>query len=461
MIVDAQTSSTYKVVAVFADGTVTTYTAGNGGGLPVVGPDGTLYAGFADPTNRNYQILVVNPNGTSFVTDSILGEVGFPVLLASDGKAYQVIVTPNTAGTAYEATIVTIDGSTVTQRVVAGTPSSQTVAGPDGAIYYLASGSGGAMTINRVTAGNVATSGPVAGIPVNVPQIDSNGNAYLLTMNQNTGLAQVSVFTAGGATSTFQLAGQPVQSNSFGLSPITVGPDGLVYAPIETGSGAYSVVVLNGTGVVDVIPVGGQPNQSVVFSTDGTPYQVIEGFDEVNSVFFTSVVNLSTGATTQTIEGAISRTGSVQGGSAAPLVFGPDGTGYLLTVRDTGTGFDSTTGLAFDSAGNTVGTFEAVGYVSGVARPNNALGLTVDQFVFADDGTAYATITNTLGQSTGTVVYAMNASGVSKVAEVENGILGSVTVAPDGTVYLSAGVRDEATGTFTTTVQVITPPTSL
>ncbi len=88
--------------------------------------------------------------------------------------------------------------------------------------------------------------------------------------------------------------------------------------------------------------------------------------------------------------------------------------------------------------------------------------------MFGPDGTAYVTVIDIVtDEETGvgtlvkSAVYAMSAAGVTKVLEVPGAIATAVTVAPDGTLYVSTATLDASAGDGVTTVKVITPPSVL
>jgi hypothetical protein len=457
-----QTGATYKLVAVAANGTATTYPLDESiGGLPVVSSNGTLYQSMVNLDTREYRVLVVSPNGTSYTTTPVVGSTGLPVMVASDGKAYQAIVDVNQSTGAITTKIVTIDGPTPTVRTVAGNPFTRLEAGPNGAVYYATAGATGA-TIVKVTSTTITESAAIDGIPANTPKIDANGNAYLLTRDLQSGVAQVTVYTAGGNTTTYVLAGDTVDSTIPSLAGITLGPDGKAYVPINDGNGNYSVVVVGTSGVEDTVPVSGEPKHLLVFGPDGTPYQVVESYDEATGAVQSTVVNLSNGAASDPIVGAVATSSQGQQATVPPLVVGPDGTLYLLAVA--GDFGDQVHGVALDADGNLIDEFTEAGFSAGMIDGFTEYGLpAIKQFTFDQDGTAYVTVSRLPGENgepPAAIAYALNASGVTKVAEVENAAGGIISVGGDGTVYLTTATVD-GEGHYSTTVEVVTPPAVL
>ncbi|PRC44588.1 hypothetical protein C6A85_99485, partial [Mycobacterium sp. ITM-2017-0098] len=313
------------------------------GGYPVVAPDGTFYLGLLDPEKSEFSTLVIRPDLTSFSTNKIKGSASFPVIIASDGTAYQSIPT-----SAARTTVVHISGSTVDYREAYGYPYTRPTAGPDGAIYYATADG----YILRITGSSIAQSDSTGGEPKNVTQIDSNGNAYLLSADYGTGIARVTRFSADGSTTTFTLNGQTVESISAppdGRVPhlSTLGPDGKLYVPLQDGSG-YVVAVVGASGLERTVAVNARPVDSVVFGPSGTPYQVVVDIEEGSLTGTTAVVDLLTGVTSAVVDGLPRAPQS--NAIVAPVVFGPDGTGYLITLDESGT---TTRGLVFGAAGDT------------------------------------------------------------------------------------------------------------
>jgi hypothetical protein len=422
------------------------------GGYPVVGPDGTFYLGMLDPENSEFSTLVIKPDLTSFTTNKISGAGSYPVVIASDGSAYQLV-----ASSATRTTVVHITGSTVDYREAYAYPYTRPTAGADGAIYYATVDG----YILRITGSSITQSEPLGGAPTNVTQIDSNGNAYVLSVDYDSGLARVTRFSAGGATTSFALNGQTVESTTTppdGRVPhlSALGPDGKLYVALQTDSG-YVVAIVGASGVERTVPVSARPID-VVFSADGTPYGVVVDIEEESSTGTTAVVNLATGATSAAVEGL--PRAPQPNAIVAPVVFGPDGTGYLITIDETGT---VTRGLVFDAAGNTLGSFTETGVAAQAPVSVSVLGLAVEQLVFTEDGTAYVTVSTPFGPGgeVKTVVYALSASGVTKAAHFDDVYGVGVNVGTDGTLYLTTATLDEASGSFSTTVRVVTPPSSL
>ncbi|PRC46297.1 hypothetical protein C6A85_90795, partial [Mycobacterium sp. ITM-2017-0098] len=93
----------------------------------------------------------------------------------------------------------------------------------------------------------------------------------------------------------------------------------------------------------------------------------------------------------------------------------------------------------------------------------SVVGLAVEQLVFTEDGTAYVAVSTPFGtgDEVKTVVYALSASGVTKAAQFDDAFGVGLNVGTNGTLYLTTATLDEASGTFSTSVRVVTPPSSL
>ncbi|PRC51029.1 hypothetical protein C6A85_66270, partial [Mycobacterium sp. ITM-2017-0098] len=78
----------------------------------------------------------------------------------------------------------------------------------------------------------------------------------------------------------------------------------------------------------------------------------------------------------------------------APVVFGPDGTGYLITLDESGT---TTRGLVFGAAGDTSFGERSDGVAAQAPISVSVVGLAVEQLVFTEDGTAYVAVSTPFG----------------------------------------------------------------
>ncbi|WP_051053438.1 Ig-like domain-containing protein [Mycolicibacterium chubuense] len=453
---DEQNAFHFSLVRIAPDNTVTTYalnTSATGPvgaySPPVVGPDGAAYVLSADAATQQASIFVVRPDGSSFSTSPISVLQATPIVVGADGTAYAAALTINEAAQQYETTIVTIKGSDVTTRSVVGLPASQLIAAPDGSVLLTVTDvTSEQYSLVRITPTGITSSATASGLVESWPQVAADGTAYLTGSGD---AAQVTVLRPDGSSLIVELPGDPIQGqvSQFGITGI--GPDNKAYIPVSLGDG-FGVAVVGASGLETTYPIDGFPTQAPVFDANGHAIQTVD-----TGLGSTQLVVLSTGATSTALAGSAAQSQGI----VPSVVVGPEGTAFLLTTYADGT----VHGLAFNPDGTTVGTFTDHGTVALVLKLGGLQGYSGSQFVFGPDGTAYVTVddvdnTSSTAAYTKATVYAMNATGVTKVAEVADAYGLAVTVAPDGTVYLSTTTGD-LTGGFTTTVRAISTTDAL
>lgn len=450
-------NGSYSLVGIAGDQGRTYQLAGTPGGFPAVGPDGTAYLSAtstgADPQTS---VLVVRPDGTSTVTQTVPGRSTVPMVV-SGGTAYLLV---NDQSSMFTTTLVTVTGSTATTRTLDGSPVSQLIPSPDGSVLVtlMSYGDGITYQIAQLTATAVTMSAPTTGSVNGWPQVAPDGTAYL-AITDGEGAARLIVLRPGGATSVIDLPGEFRGSTTPVINVAAIGPDNTVYVPLETESGSPLVAVVSTAGVVSVRTLDGYPAGLPLIASDGTAFQVVQTQDEATGDLSTHVVVLNNGASTVALPGVPTQ---IQGG-VVPVAVAPDGTGLLIVTDDDG----SVRGLAFDKTGATLGTFADRGTPTAAIELGGLQGATGTVFVVGPDGTAYVTIIDiTTDDETGTatpvksVVYAMGAAGVTKVLEVPGGVATAPTVAADGTVYVSTATLVGTTDGVTT-VKVISAPSVL
>ncbi|MCG7592792.1 Ig-like domain-containing protein [Mycobacterium sp. PSTR-4-N] len=460
---DESGGAAYTLVAITGNVGRTYGLPGLPGGLPVVAPDGTAYLPVG-PTSGVWQtsVLIVRPDGTSSTTNAVTGRATLPMAVGTDGTAYLVTSSADESTGRPISVITTFAGTAVTTRTIDGSPASQLVAAADGSVLMVVLTYGDTsqeVAILRLTPTGVTSSMRSAGYPQSWPMAAADGTAFLAIAGADG--PRLMVMRADGTSTVVVLPGDFVEGSVPALGLIGIGPDSRAYVPLLDGDGQPVMAVITPAGTQTIRSLDGLPTQPVVFGPGGTAYQVVETYDSESFAPSTHVVNVSTGAATLSLPGSVTR---VQG-LLPSVAVGSDGTAYLVVADEDG----SVRGIAFDSTGATLGSFTDHGVIAPAVFLGGLQGVTGSQFVFGPDGTAYVTIVDAVtneetGNSTAvkTAVYAMNAAGITKVLEVPDALTGAgVTVASDGTVYLSTATVDSTTLDGVTTVRVITPPSVL
>jgi VCBS repeat-containing protein len=174
-------------------------------------------------------------------------------------------------------------------------------------------------------------------------------NAYTHP-DQNTDSFDVTITDSHGSTQTVTVhvtidptpaaVTQAVPLNNVGTGPggTSFGPDGSSYTSgyrfTDQGAEPVVVVVDGTTGETQYISIPGgstysYPAGSVMFGSDGTPYQTWTDYDTATGQNTTSVSKIDTITGTATLVGSGS-------GSPDQVVMGPDGTVYLRTTTSAG-----------------------------------------------------------------------------------------------------------------------------
>ncbi len=365
--------------------------SGSALGEPVLGPDGTLYlpasiSRFGNQTTRLYTVY---------------------------GTSNTVRTLPGVAGVA----VTTDDGVYLETHTYAGTKDN----GVDGTTY-----------ISKLTRTDIDTFAPIDGrISALVGfQVTPAGAVYAPLVDPTANTTSVAVFDAAGTRTTVVLPGTMPADPGF-VQAIGAGPHADEFGYIRySAGGADHVAVLGGDGTVVRtvdLPSGATVDGPVFFGPDGTPYAVVRyrAGTLPPSTLGTQVLSLANDALTPVVPDG-------RQPSFVDIQFAPDGTGYLLTDAGSPT---SITITGFDPTG-------ATGASLTLANPIVVDG--TKPLVFAPDGTGYVV---DYGQSGG-AVYALSASGVTKVLDlpyVAGTTVYYVVIGADGTPYLTTGTDDSTT----------------
>ena len=471
---------TYGVLTVSPDNSVHAYAIdGMFLTLPQLAPDGSAYLVVTKSdtaTNTSTaRLLAVAPDGTTrlspgFTTAGVAGTGG--VVIASDGTAFATFSVPNLQTGTYTTSVVTATASTLTTRTIANTlGNGLLVAGGQGAVYQAVQNGAtlnsvsSTVSIAKITAGDITLTAPVSGLVTSQVVIGAAGTAFVNIIDQ-TQKNSVLVRLETGEVVTVVIPGT-ISTYHSGVGQgtiITTGGQAHTYVPYtkslaDGGVQAY-VAVITFSGTVSqssvTLPAGVSVDYPVVFGPglSYTPYQLVTNAEDGT----TSVVNLTNGASTVPQAGLPFNGGGMSPGLSKSLYFAPNGLGYLLTTEGSGSSA-VTSVLAFN--GDTGGAY------TGVSAPGNpsltapmvagAAGFSADPIVFASGGTAYVTTQNGAGidPHPSVVVYEITPNGATKVLDEDDAIGSPVTVAPDGTVYVSIGKLNATGDDYVTTVRVI------
>ncbi len=177
---------------------------------------------------------------------------------------------------------------------------------------------------------------------------------------------------------------------------------------------------------------------------------MIEHLDAEGRVASEAVLALADDAVTATLPGSPLRP------NYDPIQFGPDGTGFLVTVEAATFTHHI---LVFDQNGATVVTLDVTGPPLVPPQQLNDNFFYQAPLAFGADGTAYATFA---GADAGGV-WALTSDGATKVLDLDLGpgetVNPPVTFGPDGTPYVT--VTDRVGNEYVTSVKTFTPPTVL
>ncbi|WP_111509299.1 hypothetical protein [Mycobacterium kyogaense] len=366
-------------------------------GEPVLGPDGTLYlpasvSWFGSQSTRLYTVY-----GTSNTVRTLPGLAG--------------------------VTVTTDDGVYLETHTYPGAKDN----GVDGTTY-----------ISKLTRTDIDTLAAIDGriSALTGFQVTPAGAVYAPLVDPTAGTTAVAVFDAAGNRTTVVLPGTMPADPGF-VQAIGEGPhaDEFGYVRYSAG-GSDHVAVLAADGTVTRtvdLPQGATVDGPVFFGPDGTPYAVVRypAGTLPPDTLATQVLSLANDSLTPTVP---------NGGTPnfVDVQFAPDGTGYLLTKANSAN-FSGVRITGFDASGATGATLTVTNPILvGGTKP----------LVFAPDGTDYVV---DYGPSGG-AVYALTASGVTKVLDIPYAAgtyAVGVVIGADGTPYLTTGSNADNSTTVT------------
>ena len=372
-------------------------------------------------------------------------------LMDQDGTVYVAAGVQGLFGSK-STRVYTIEGASRTVRSIVGLP---------GEMVMLADGFGletvtfdgytddgtGTTYISTVTADALVTSeaidGRIAGL-----QVGANGTAYAPIVDPARDDTAVAVVDPDGEVVLVVVPGMVVvrdRGDRLVRGGSAQSNDDFGYVNYTADGTEYVAVLAPDATVARTIELPEGAHGTVFFGPDGSAFQLLEYYGPSVSEPGRQILALTTGAFTA----------FVPGDSAvddADVVFGPDGTGYLLAhVRPE----YETSILGFNAAGDTVIPLSSI---TSPALGTNADGDTII-LVFGPDGTAYVVDRSQANSG----VYALTASGLQKLVDLEYSQLGDPrlpTFGADGTgyvantVYLDGGIFETSVTSFGPTVSI-------
>jgi Cadherin-like domain len=449
------TNYTSRVIRVSTANAVSTHDLGGIAAAPVVASGGTMYY-LAMSSTGEATVVTIDSAGTESRTNlGVLAGAAQPIV-ASDGKVYVAAMTRDEAQNETVTKILTYTGSAFTvrefvDRPLLGTPLT---AGQNGTVFLATGDSTLYQTLLlRITATDVQTialNGPL----MSFVRVGSNNTAYVLVSNGSAG-SSLKIIDANGGVVDVPIPGETVQVELNGGN-LVVGPDGNAYVAYKTAERDYVGVISSSGSIAGIpLPTGAMVGPTTV-SPDGKAYTLVGRQDPDTGELVVSVVALATG------NESAAAAGGYLSPSIEPLTFGPDGKVYRIEPADPQQGRTETRVLVVNPDGTTFATFSATGQVAAASEPGGLQGQTVRLVTFGPDGTGYVAISQGLTETGGTSsLWAVTPAGATKVFEETAILVMPPTIAPDGSVYVSAGYFDEATGTYSTKVHRITSPTVL
>ncbi|MGB3356311.1 MAG: Ig-like domain-containing protein [Mycobacterium sp.] len=397
-------------------------------GLPVVGPDGTIAAlqvTGASSEDASAVILVIDAEGqtrTMTAPELLTSGISFNVTVAPDGTVYlpTLVQLPtgvdSQTGLATEVLVFDPSGSVSKSPVIADMrPAAGVVVAADGTAHLLTTpffapdgSTPDTYMVSIVTGGGLINTPPFTA-PFWDPQIlgaSPGGTLYVLINDSDDDVNRVVVVRPSGSLSTVTLG-------EFSFSdPYVIGKDDNLYMTYRF-DGEDVLAVVSSTGQtrvlpfsVDLEPFSGGPQ--LAFDDDGTAYAVVSTEGGV-------VVRISEDGF------ATWRASSPVDITRGYLQIGPNGTAYLVS----------------DSSGAIVTAIDRTGRI--LATVVDDAGTAVGPVVFAENGIAYVTVLNgnPAEPTVTTTVWAITASGVSKVTTVSGFTGGAAPGSPSSTPLVS------------------------
>lgn len=447
----------YKVIRISAHNTTRVYSATVSSYPPVVAPDGSAYLVSQNLLTDNVVLMAIGPGGTLRRTAprSDLQVVGQPVI-GSDGRAYWAVtydITEDGADRHRVTDVYTFTGNRSTLRHIDGDVSNYNlIPSGDGVYVPVYDNAAGTTVIARISAAAIDLSEPVSGYLVNAIDVTPDGTVYGSVYDYVAKTYKVAVYRPDGSVTETAIAGDIVAPD-YPRPPTerfpTPNPDNTGYVAYTSGGHSYLAVLSSDGAIVRTVtlPDGTRASRPVSFDPDGNAYQVVEtpGSDD----HAVSVVSASTGAVIATLPGSL-----VSGHDS--LQFGPDGTGYLVTVEGYATTPSSVYHIvSFDSTGTVLTTLDVTGFLDRNPVDYRSQGYYDEPLTFGPDGTAYASVSVFSADEDGGV-YALTPAGATRILAVNDpkARLMPVVVDSAGTPYVTVTRQDG--DSYVTTVAPLT-----
>lgn len=430
-----------------------------GGTISGIDPADYSVAMFADVPSPAR--LAVASDGRLWVTTAQNGAVTVLNVDGSVAETYDIGGIPVGIAVAADGTFYVTDFEDGTVKVFdsAGTQigtiqvAADSVAiGPDGVLYVTDFSGNAVRPINA----DGSLDGPIfAGNNPAGIAIDGDGHIYVsnyvggtVTMLTPTPVEEPVVVTPIGNP----IPGNPGSYDGAVLTGPVVAADGTVYQTATNrdadGTDTVVVAVISPTGDTTFTnPVAGEPVGTVAIGGDGRAYQTVSYYDEATGTAASGVVVIEP-------TGDSSFTGYQEGQPAGPIVVGTDGTAYqaLYHLEDDGT--SSTTVLVITDSGATPFTLDglpgstAIGEVSGpVVAPDGTVYQTAGDWVVDPDTFEQSDYTTTVAILSPTGATAYSIEGVSG---------GHVVIGSNGAAYqpIVEILTNSDTGAVTATTRV-------
>lgn len=448
----------YKLIRISAQNTTRVYSATVSSFPPVVAPDGSAYLISQNLLTDNVVLMAIGPGGALRRTAprSDLQVVGQPVI-GSDGRAYWAVtydITDDGATRDRVTDVYTFTGNRSTLRHIDGDVSNYNlIPAGDGVYVPVYDRTAGTTVIARISAGAIDLSEPVSGYLVNTIDVTPDGTVYGSVYDYVAKIYKVAVYRTDGSVTETAIAGDIVAPD-YPRPPTerfpTPDPDNNGYVAYTADGHAYlAVVSADGTIVRTIaLPDGTRATRPVSFGPGGDAYQIVEtpGSDD----HAVSVVSASTGAVIATLPGSL-----VSGHDS--LQFGPDGTGYLVTVERSATTPSSVYHIvSFDSTGTVITTLDVTGFLDRNRVDYRGQGYFDEPLTFGPDGTAYASVSVFSADEDGGV-YALTPTGATRILAVNDPKTSLMPVIVDstGTPYVTV-TRQDGDSYVTTVVPLTT-----
>ncbi|PEG34173.1 hypothetical protein CQY20_26815 [Mycolicibacterium agri] len=440
------TQSAYRLIRVSRSNAFQTYEInGTTSGLPpTLAPNGTAYVVYQDSLEQ-IGVLAVDSSGLSTTVLIERPGIAGPVTISSDGKAYVAVSVVNDDQTAVVTKMLTFTGSSYTEREIPGVRLGLAVAGAKGTIYQTTVDyDNGKTYVTELTATTLKTSTPITGLALGQPVVAGDGTTYMVILNG--GGYQLGIAKAG-KTRVVPINGVVAGAvDTVGGAALTVGWNKNAYVAYVDANGRYHVAIVTpaGRATIKDMPVGTVIKNRVYFTLKGAAAQIVERQDTTGA-YYTSAVILSSGKSTEEVPGQLIA-GSID----------LKGNGYLITGNMGAQGPEARV-VGFNSAGKTIAKIIGPGGIVLAVDPDQGpFGFAPRPIVLAPNGTAYVTLSSGLEDLPGTAeVWAITAKGATRIQTFDTAAVTAVTVAKDGTVYVTVSQIDEGTGQFVSTVRAL------